>query len=71
MRVLRPALRAALIDLFDKAVAKRSRAVRRRFDHCGGATFQADKFVDSVYKSRAPRRTSGRGAVGFVKTGEL
>jgi hypothetical protein len=55
IRVLKPALRAAIIDLFDKAVAKRSRAVRRRFDHCGGATFQADKFVDSVYKSTFER----------------
>jgi hypothetical protein len=42
IRVLKPALRAAIVDLFDKAVAKRSRAVKRRFDHCGGATFQAD-----------------------------
>ncbi len=53
--VLKPALRAAIIELFDKAVAKRSRAVRRRFDSCGGATFQADKFVESVYKSTFER----------------
>jgi hypothetical protein len=58
IKVLKPALRATIIDLFDKAVAKRSRAVRRRFDHCGGATFQADKFVDSVYKSTFERNDS-------------
>jgi hypothetical protein len=55
IRVLKPVLRTAIVDLFDKAVAKRSRAVKRRFDHCGGATFQADKFVDSVYKSTFDR----------------
>lgn len=58
IRVLKPALRATIIDLFDKAVAKRSRAVRRRFDHFGGATFQADKFVDSVYRSTFERNNS-------------
>ncbi len=55
IKVLKPALRATVIDLFDKAVAKRSRAVRRKFSHFGGATFQADKFVDSVYKSTFER----------------
>jgi hypothetical protein len=55
IRALKPALRATIIDLFDKAVAKRSRAVRRRFDHQGGASFQADKFVESVYKSTFER----------------
>jgi hypothetical protein len=55
IKVLKPALRQAITELFDNAVAKRSRAVRRKFDHSGGATFQADKFVDSVYKSTFER----------------
>jgi hypothetical protein len=55
IRVLKPTLRATITNLFDMAVAKRSRAVRRRFDHCGGASFQAVKFVDSVYKSTFER----------------
>jgi hypothetical protein len=55
IRVLKPALRTTIIDLFEKAVAKRSRAVRRRFVHCGGASFQAVKFLDSIYKSTFER----------------
>jgi hypothetical protein len=55
IRVLKPALRAAIVDPFDRAVAKRSRAVRRRFDHYGGPTNQADRFVDSIYKSTFER----------------
>jgi hypothetical protein len=55
IRVLKPALRATIIDLFDKAVARRSRAVRRRFDRHGGAPFQAVKFVDSIYRSTFER----------------
>jgi hypothetical protein len=55
IRVLKPALQATITHLFDKAVSRRSRAVRRRFDHCGGASFQAVKFVDSIYKSTFER----------------
>jgi len=35
IRVLKPALRTTITDLFDKAVAGRSRAIRRMFDHHG------------------------------------
>jgi hypothetical protein len=55
IRVLKPALTATIIGLFDKAVAKRSRSVRRRFEHHGGAKYQADKFVDSIYKATFER----------------
>jgi len=55
IRVLKPRLTAAILELFDKAVAKRGRSVRRRFEHFGGARFQADKFVGSIYKSTFER----------------
>ena len=52
---LKPALTATIIELFDQAVAKRSRSVRCRFVHCGGAKHKVDKFVDSIYEATFDR----------------
>jgi hypothetical protein len=55
IKVLKPQLTTTILELFDKAVARRGRSVRRRFEHFGGARFQANKFVASIYKSTFER----------------
>jgi len=49
--VLKEPLYAELVKLFDEAVGKRGREIKRRFKHHGGAPFQARKFVESVYEA--------------------